>query len=220
MTTIICKKLFEEKKTLQTYKVNALASQEAYKAPEDRIAPPGYRNATDKDLEAFGLTKELIEPKNSDFRAAIYTNEDIANGPIGAPLVAFKGTESLSDWCNNGKQALGLKSSYYEQAQKIANFLEESDYAESVSYTGHSLGGGLAATAAGAYSRSAISYNAAGLSLNTIKQLQLDDANITVIKTKGEFLSATQESTPLPKAFGKTQITYPPTPSDVEAYKK
>ena len=72
--------------------------------------------------------------------------------PSGQRFVAFRGTEmqkgwreALKDWKNNAQQALGMESDKYGAAARIGEAFKNDP---GVTFTGHSLGGGLAKLAA------------------------------------------------------------------------
>ena len=123
----------------------------------------------------------------------------------GDLVLAFRGTEPLSavDWVEDIEQAFG-QSEQYEQAVDLAKELQASvnqynqdnglqgEDAIELSFTGHSLGGGLATAAALATGEDAIVFDAAGLSASTIENLNLDVTNATAVtnfNVKGDFLS-------------------------------
>ena len=101
-------------------------------------------------LAAVGLT--------SGFNAQIYKNTS-----SGEYVLSFEGTNFWNplDWKNNFEQALGLQSSQYMLANLIAAKAKEK-YGNLV-LTGHSLGGGLAQSAALSSGLNAVTFNAAGL---------------------------------------------------------
>ncbi len=123
----------------------------------------------------------------------------------GDLVLAFRGTEPLSavDWVEDVEQAFG-QSEQYEQAVSLARELQievnqynqdnglHGEEAIDLSFTGHSLGGGLATAAALATGEDAIVFDAAGLSSRTIENLNLDTENasaVTNFNVKGDFLS-------------------------------
>ena len=77
-------------------------------------------------------------------------------------------------------------------------------------FVGHSLGGGLASAAAVASNGNATTFNAAGLHNNTITAGGRTNGAVTAIRVKGEALTALQESTPLPDAYGQRKVSLDP----------
>lgn len=119
-------------------------------------------------------------------------------------IYATAGTDftSLSDWQNNIQQITTGNAEQYSQSVKIAGQLSK-DY-QGISFTGHSLGGGLASANALAVEGKAVTFNAAGLSNATKNNLRLtnDKANITAYVVQGEAVSHYQGMLGL-KAEGK-----------------
>lgn len=142
-------------------RTNALLSEDVYRA--EPTPPAGYRVATADDLKALGLTPAMLEMPGSSFRARVYVT---GAGSSAEYTVAFRGSSAGEDWSNNARQALGLNSESYAKALQIGRQIARSD--EQVSFTGHSLGGGLASAAAIASGRHADTFNAAGLHADTI----------------------------------------------------
>ncbi len=160
--------------------------------------PAGYRVATDADLASMGLKPSDLTSTQSAFRARVYVT---GAGENQQYVVAFRGsTSDRSDWVTNARQAAGLSSDHYSRALTIGRALARNDDVP-VTITGHSLGGGLASAAAIASGRDATTFNAAGLSQNTINQAQaINTANnpgavaqVSAIYVRGEILSALQD---------------------------
>ncbi|MDX1451678.1 MAG: DUF6792 domain-containing protein [Oleiphilaceae bacterium] len=120
-------------------------------------------------------------------------------------VVAYKGTEPLSpvDWVEDAEQVFG-QSEQYRDAVAFARDLStqvdqyntqnglSGDAAMKLTFTGHSLGGGLATASALATGREAFVFDAAGLSTGTISNLSLDTSHaskVTNFNVKGDWLS-------------------------------
>lgn len=138
-------------------RTNAALSADVYRA--EPTPPAGYRVASAADLDRLGVSPEMLEQPGSSFRARVYVSGD-------SYVVAFRGSQTGEDWKNNVQQALGLNSESYAKALEIGKAIARVD--ADVSFTGHSLGGGLASAAAVASGREAVTFNASGLSDRTI----------------------------------------------------
>ncbi|MBO1358898.1 PAAR domain-containing protein [Acetobacter sacchari] len=201
----VCASLASELAQFEKFRIQAQAAAAAYDPPESRTPPEGYRNASDADLAKLHLKSSMLENpvdpdthKKTNFRAAVFINEK-----TGDPLIAYKGTTftSREDWGVDGKQALGRDTFYYRQAQRIGMNAADTTAGQNVTFTGHSLGGGMAAAAARATGRPAVTYNAAGLHARTVPHPQGD--NIDDVYVRGEILHASQAVVPkIPVAAG------------------
>jgi len=129
-----------------------------------------WRRVSDADLMAVGIDPSLLENPQTGFRAGIYTDGD------GNHVLAFAGSNDVKDWtAANFRQGLGWESEQYDEAVQLAQ-LASAAYGDDLAITGHSLGGGLAATAAMAVDGAAVTFNASGVHDRTIEGLGLDPA--------------------------------------------
>ncbi len=88
-------------------------------------------------------------------------------------IVAFAGTDpSAVDVIDDIRQGLGLTSPQYASAIRLADLLQREDL-PNLSFSGHSLGGGLASAASVVTGFHAQTYNAAGLSENSLYRRNL-----------------------------------------------
>lgn len=172
---------------------NALLADDVYRA--EPTPPEGYRVASAEELDKLGITPEMLEQPGSSFRARVYATDE---GGETQYVVSFRGSQTGEDWRNNAEQALGLNSESYAKALEIGRSIARSD--ESVTFTGHSLGGGLASAAAIASGREADTFNASGLSQNTIDSARgiaaANDRGISTVQAynvPGEVLTLIQE---------------------------
>lgn len=178
----------------------------------DAPLPEGYRRATDADLQAIGLsdgeTSLLDMPGEPDFHAEAFVRT-AANGSESY-VVGFKGTSftSLSDWRNNLGQGMGSETSYYRRAARIGRQAMNSGH--DISFVGHSLGGGLAATASGAGGLPAQTFNSAGLSQATLDRIAFENPSlVSATHVEGDILNGLQDNTPMADAYG-TRRGIPP----------
>lgn len=164
--------------------------------------PPGFLQPTPGELSAMGLNEKMLNPPDSNFRAAAFKKDPAVwgNNPKPPFVVAFRGsTPALEDWQNNFAQDANQESSYYRNAVEIGNKLARLDV--NVHFVGHSLGGGLASAAQGGSGLTASTYNAAGLHPETVARYSQDAAHqaaeaakINALRVEGEVLTQTQEN--------------------------
>jgi len=80
-------------------------ADDPYAPPELRDnPPPGFMKPTPEQLEEMGLDGEMLSPKKSNFRAAVYIKDPVVWGANPKPrtVVAFRGsTTAEDDWNNN-----------------------------------------------------------------------------------------------------------------------
>lgn len=151
--------------------------------------------------------------KKSGFKSAIYGRMS-DDGKMEYSYVTA-GTDMgdvrfAGDWANNFLQALGKDAKQYDLSVKNARLI--SDYfantGSSLTFVGHSLGGGMASANAMATGHNAITFNAAGLSPVTIDRLKLyEHADIQAYVVQGEIVSYSQSAMGL-KAEGELHILY------------
>jgi uncharacterized protein RhaS with RHS repeats len=120
---------------------------------------------------------------------------------------ATAGTEDLIDAKQDVKQVFG-SSEQYKQSVEVAGKLSDKLGSAELSYTGHSLGGGLAEANANTTGDNAITFNAAGLSVFSPggnKESKTTDAYIVTTDP----LNAAQELSGLPTAGGTKHFIKP-----------
>ncbi|MDR7193944.1 hypothetical protein [Luteimonas terrae] len=178
-----------------------------------------WSRVSDADLMAAGIDPALLENPESGFRAGIYTDGD------GNHVLAFAGSNDVKDWtAANFRQGLGWESEQYDEAVQLAQ-LASAAYGDDLAITGHSLGGGLAATAAMAVDGAAVTFNASGVHDRTIEALGLDpgtakadaaDGQIRRYNVDGEALTQAQQDiwgiNSIPDAPGHEIVLDDPSP--------
>ncbi len=113
-------------------------------------------------LNIDGFLLDSIYTDETGMKAALFVRGN------NEYVLSFAGTSSWSDWKANFIQGLGKSSQQYQSALELAERMVR-NYGN-VHLVGHSLGGGLAATAALNTGLTASIYNPAGLHMNTLKK--------------------------------------------------
>ncbi len=164
----------------------------------------GFSRLSDDALLGFGIDPAGLQDSASGFQAGIYSDERHF-------VLAFAGTNDMRDWLSNVRQATGYDDVQYNQAVAAAKSAK-AVFGDALVITGHSLGGGLAATAALATGTLAVTFNAAGVSDHTLNRFGINPAaakqdaesgGICRYSEQYDMLTGTQESTSLlPDAIG------------------
>ena len=158
----------------------------------DAPLPPGYSRVTDpQELSRLGLSPEMLSPpasEGSNFHADVFRRDQ----PPGY-VIGYRGTQMTSgaDWESNARQGVGLPSDHYDRAMDVARRADQSG--EDISFTGHSLGGGMASAAAVTTGRPAMTFNSAGLSERTVGGYPADAVPVESYNTPRDPLSALQD---------------------------
>ena len=142
----------------------ALASKYAYQKGEgdkDALDEAGY---TKVDPTKLGLPNDLFHDGSFDV--------ELLRDADGNYTVAFRGSDDLGDFLNdNIPQALGKATEQYRKAIQLADALANILGSDNLTFTGHSLGGGLATAAALYLGRPATVYNPAGIHPSVANEL-------------------------------------------------
>lgn len=129
-----------------------------------------WSRLSDSQLHAAGIDPKMLENGETGFRAGIYTDGN------GNYVLAFAGSNELQDWTGaNLRQGLGWQAEQFDEAVQLAQ-LADTAFGDNLVVTGHSLGGSLAATASLAIGNAAVTFNAAGVHDDTMRDLGLDPA--------------------------------------------
>ena len=122
-----------------------------------------------------GLKSATFEDANTGFRAMLYQSK-------GAQeiVVVYRGVRRsnvIQDSQTCLSQGLGFGAAAYRQAIELAKAVVEA-YGDKVFFTGHSMGGGLAAAASIVANRPAVTFNGAGVHPATLEGFGLDNVTI------------------------------------------
>ncbi|KPN17038.1 hypothetical protein AO715_02830 [Xanthomonas sp. Mitacek01] len=172
------------------------------------------------------ISPDALHDPQTGFDAAIYQNAD------GQYVVAYRGTDNWGlgaggDSRANGGQGLGMETAQYSQAMELANLAADTFGDGNVAITGHSLGGGLASASMLATDIPGVTFNASGLSNNTLTSLGFnpnaargeiaDSGQIRRYVVDGDPLTLAQQDIPIiglplspPNAVGTELRVAPP----------
>lgn len=167
-----------------------------------------FTRMSNADARAHGVDPALLQDDGTSFKAGLYRDE------AGHVVLAFAGTEGITagkDWWTNAKQGLGFDAKQYREAVELAAQAKMA-FGEDLVVTGHSLGGGLAATASLVHDIPAVTFNAAGVNDETLRRNGLDPEHsreaareglIRRYVVDGEALNYAQDHLPIPDAPGR-----------------
>lgn len=196
------------------------AERQLAEAGWQRLDPVGD-HLVDADGNRIAIDPDMLHDPDTGFDAAIYQNDQ------GQYVVAYRGTDNWSlgkggDATTNAGQAMGASTAQYQQAVQLAVRAEKVFGDGNVAITGHSLGGGLASAATLATDSAGVTFNAAGLSDGTLRDLGFASANeirdavddsgqIRRYVVAGEVLDLAQEAVVpgLPDAVGHKLMVMP-----------
>ncbi|AHM75419.1 hypothetical protein [Yersinia hibernica] len=181
----------------------ALLAKDVYAPVVGSLA--GFTRLSDDALMSVGIDPASLSDSASGFLAGIYSDNQ-------QYVLSFAGTNDMRDWLSNIRQARGYDDMQYNQAVALGKTAKMA-FGDALVITGHSLGGGLAATAALASGTFAVTFNAAGVSDHTLNRLGMNPAQARQSAENGgvrrysaqyDLLTETQESTSLiPDAIGR-----------------
>ncbi|HFR4113930.1 TPA: phospholipase [Yersinia enterocolitica] len=180
----------------------ALLAKDVYAPAAGSVG--GFTRLSDAALLSAGIDPASLSDTASGFQAGIYSDNQ-------QYVLSFAGTNDIQDWLSNIRQATGYEDVQYNQAVALGKTAKMA-FGDALIITGHSLGGGLAATAALASGTFAVTFNAAGVSDYTLNRLGMNPAQARQSAESGgirryseqhDLLTDTQESTSLiPDAIG------------------
>ncbi|NQZ09745.1 MAG: DUF2974 domain-containing protein, partial [Algicola sp.] len=137
-----------------------------------------------------GYTLDSVYENYTGMKAALFIGES-------GSVLAFAGTDMLSgaDWKANLLQAVGFESAQHTTAFALAKKLY-GDANQNLQFTGHSLGGGIAAAAAIRNGGSATVFNAAGVHNNTLNGAMRSNGSVRYLYSSHDGLRLFNMMTP------------------------
>lgn len=182
--------------------------------PGDHLpeVPPGYTRLEGDPaaLRELGLDPSLFTDHGDGFTAALF------RGPDGRYVVAFVGTEldQVADLVEDANGAVTV-SPQLQRALDLSKALQRSKIDDDVVFTGHSLGGRLAAAASAYSGNAAVTWNAAGVSDSALRyiagqrgenfatvQARLEAGQVRAYSTGRDPLTNFNDVTPIPDGRG------------------
>jgi uncharacterized Zn-binding protein involved in type VI secretion len=161
--------------------------------------PVGYtRGSESPQLLPKDVTRALLAPKKSQFRAEVYFPDKDIFGADAQPILVYKGTtiQNLQDIVADIKQSRGWKCDYYKQSIELAQKFDKGVNGKFI-VAGHSLGGGEASAAGVVTGARTFTINPAGLHANTIapyKKNLTQGQHINDYIVDGEVLNTAQDN--------------------------
>ena len=138
-----------------------MASAAVYGGENKKYSPTEWESS---DLLEGKINEEHNE--NTGFKFQIFEKEEVNEKNVKQKryMLAFAGTEDLKDWNANFAETKGLSVQHKDAASLARVVVNKVGGVDKVIFVGHSLGGGLASTAAYATGSNAITFNAAAVS--------------------------------------------------------
>lgn len=177
--------------------------------------PPGYKDLstmTPSELAEAGITPEQQKAINATLTDPNGFEAKVLLGPDGKVIVAFGGTD-LDQPQDIAEDVIGSMtfSPQSASADRVIQQLQAAGLTDNAVYTGHSLGGRLAAVAAASTGGTAVTFNAAGVSDptlgyyagtqgTTVEDLKSDMNNggARAYNTDDDILTKVQRADPIP----------------------
>lgn len=158
---------------------------------------PGIRRLNPDHLPAeLGISRTDLIDAASGYYAALYQQ---GQGAQATYIVAFRGTESGSDWLTNLGSGVGFRMSQFQKADLLLAKLVESVGNDRLEVTGHSLGGGLSNYVGMKRLVSSTAFNPKGTTWRERLELPDDQARaqryVRNYQVMGDILTEVQEAT-------------------------
>lgn len=147
---------------------SALMAGLSYQTSRDKTnwfpAPSGWVEFSHVPNDAY--------PTTLSFEASAFQNTS-----TGEIVIAYAGTAQLTDWVTNLTLGTGFSSSQLEQAALYYLQIKQANPTATISFTGHSLGGGLAALMGVMFDERAVAFDQApfALSANALTRSGLEN---------------------------------------------
>jgi hypothetical protein len=125
-----------------------------------------WKKLSKKELDKLGFLSDLFDNPDNGFHAELFKNK-----VTGEYVLGFEGTDEGKDWAKGNVQAInGLLAKQYQDAVILALMVNRQLGGKKLTFTGHSLGGGLASIASMVTGHKAVTFNAAGVNVATVME--------------------------------------------------
>jgi hypothetical protein len=151
--------------------VLALISSEVYLEPSvSELLPKGFSRVTNpQELAEAGLTPAMLVNEQSGYKAVLYKNQT-----DNTYVYVNCGSNESVDYEESFTQGPGLSGAQYKQALNNAQQISSSAIGQKVTFSGHSLGGGLASAQSFATGIAGVTFGAAGLNKATLDKMGVE----------------------------------------------
>lgn len=129
----------------------------------------------DQPSVAGWIAAPPIYDRNSGLRTVVFTNRSIA-------VVAFRGTDAVSDLVEDAELSLGMNTAMYPVAQQIVAQVGAN---APVLVTGHSLGGAVAQTVGKRMEVPFVTFNAPGVALLASQNIVTANPHMVALRLAG-----------------------------------
>ncbi|TGN17912.1 DUF2974 domain-containing protein [Leptospira idonii] len=170
------------------------------------LAILGVERVTREQLIERGADPAKFENKDSGLHSDLFFDKNTEKY-----VLAFRGTDSFLDAWIDIKNIVGVVTDQHQQAMDLAQSLDRlPEFKNKLTFTGHSLGGGLASAAAGITGSTAFTFNSANLN-DATRTAMGDNANglenrVNYYYLPGELASLGQDSFNLSAEGNRTAL--------------
>jgi hypothetical protein len=131
----------------------------------------------------------VVETFEEDVWGGVFTAA-LFESPEGRHVLAFRGTDSGSDWINNLGTPLGILDGQSSEATRLVDRLSDRERYPRLTFVGHSLGGRLAQVAAASANGEAAVFDSSPLSTGETLQLMASEARVISFRSDDDLVSA------------------------------
>ncbi|MBM3967451.1 MAG: hypothetical protein FJ308_20710, partial [Planctomycetes bacterium] len=155
------------------------------------LARAAYASESKDSVPGWNFLRKLDNNGRHGYHGRVYQKGNTI-------AIAFAGTDNPPDFVVDALQGMFGGTAQYDYAIEDAKKVVAENPNNEIIFVGHSLGGGLATSAAAVTGRNAVTFNAAGVHPHTVGRYgaSLTGINylVNAFRVKGEFLSTLQDA--------------------------